>query len=210
MRSVTNIGVILLAAGQSSRMNDIKQLLPWRGTFLLQHALNTIQKIRPTIIAVVLGANSNKIKMHLEIDENNTQIIENKDWANGLGNSISKGIRYLVQNQEIEGVLICLADQPLITKEYLSKVLQEYQKNEVDIVASNYVKNMGVPAIFGPKIYPELMKLDSDYGAKDILLKYKDAILGLDTKNMLADIDTPEEYESLYNEEHTNNNTSNT
>ena len=33
MKTEGNIAMLILAAGESKRMNDIKQLLPWKNTF---------------------------------------------------------------------------------------------------------------------------------------------------------------------------------
>ena len=203
MKSHQNIGVVLLAAGQSSRMQNIKQLLPWKGTFLLQYVLNRVEELGTTRIVVVLGANASKIKGRLEIDTNRTEIIENPTWKNGLGNSISVGVKQLTKSDShFAGILICLADQPLVNSVYLQQMLTEFITKEVSIVASGYGDRMGVPAIFGPEIYNELKLLDSDYGAREILNKYKSTIRSLDGHGILADIDTPLAYQKIYNENH--------
>ncbi|PIB37754.1 hypothetical protein BFP75_19700 [Maribacter sp. 4G9] len=184
-------------------MKDIKLLLPWKGSFLLQHVLSTLEEIKPTKISVVLGANASKIKERLQIDANSTEIFENPTWKNGLGNSISVGVRHILASDvPPKGILICLADQPLVTKEYLGRLLLEFTTQDVAIVASKYEKRMGVPAVFSPSIYPELLNLNSDFGARVILEKYKTSILGMEAKGFLADIDTPEDYEDIYNQNH--------
>ncbi|KAA2216931.1 nucleotidyltransferase family protein [Maribacter flavus] len=203
MKSVQNIGVVVLAAGKSGRMQDIKQLLPWKGTFLLQYVLNRVMELEAKRIVVVLGANAQKIKSSLKTDPSSTDIIENATWEKGLGNSIAAGVRYLRETYSpLDGVLICLADQPLVTPDYLNRMLLEFSTQNVSIVASNYGKKMGVPAIFGPDLYDALLKLDSDYGARDILGFNTSVTLGLDAQGLLADIDTPEAYQKIYNENH--------
>ncbi|UWX56589.1 nucleotidyltransferase family protein [Maribacter litopenaei] len=192
-----------MAAGQSSRMRGIKQLLPWKGTFLLQHIVNVVKNIQPQKIKMVLGANIEKIKSRLEINEGMVDIIENPTWQNGLGNSIAVGVASILKSNPLpKGILICLADQPLVTEEYLMDLLDNFKTNKVDVVASNYGKRIGVPAVFGPSIYKELLGLNSDYGAKEILRKKSTAMLSLDAYGLLADIDTPSAYEKIYNENH--------
>lgn len=184
-------------------MQDIKQLLPWKGTFLLQYVLNGITQLEAKRIVVVLGANAQKIRSSLKIDPSSTDIIENPTWEKGLGNSISAGVRYLMETYSpLDGMLICLADQPLVTPDYLNRMLLEFSTHNVSIVASNYGKKLGVPAIFGQDMYPALLKLDSDYGARDILDSHTFVTLGLDAQGLLADIDTPEAYQKIYNENH--------
>ncbi|RRQ48338.1 nucleotidyltransferase family protein [Maribacter algicola] len=184
-------------------MQNIKQLLQWKGTFLLQYVLRTLEETKPAKISVVLGANASKIKGRLVIDANSTEIIENPTWKNGLGNSISVGVRHILASDvPPKGILICLADQPLVTPDYLNRMLLEFSTQNVSIVASNYGKKLGVPAIFGPDLYDTLLRLDSDYGARDILDSYTSVTLGLDAQGFLADIDTPEVYQKIYNENH--------
>ena len=203
MKSNQNIGVFVLAAGKSSRMQDIKQLLPWKGTFLLQYVLNGITELEAKRIVVVLGANAQKIRPSLKTDPASTDIIENATWEKGLGNSISAGVRYLLEKYSpLDGVLICLADQPLVTPDYLNRMLLEFSTQGVSMVASNYGKKLGVPAIFGPDLFDMLLTLDSDYGAREILDSHTSVTLGLDAQGLLADIDTPEAYQKIYNENH--------
>lgn len=197
------IAVVVLAAGQSSRMKDIKQLLPWKGTFLLQYVLNGVTELEVKRIVIVLGANAQKIKSRLKTDPSSTDIIENPTWEKGLGNSISAGVRYLREKYStLDGMLICLADQPLVNPDYLNRMLLEFSTQNVSIVASNYGKKLGVPAIFGPDLYDALLMLDSDYGARDIMDSHTSVTLGLDAQRFLADIDTQEAYQKIYNENH--------
>jgi len=198
-----NISALLLAAGQSSRMRGIKQLLPWKGTFLLQHALNTLIKLGLEKVFVVLGANSEKIRPKLNSESQMVQVIDNPTWEKGLGNSISVGIDHILKdNTEVAGVLVCLADQPLITYTYLKRLQSHFETGIYPIVASNYKDRIGVPAIFSRLVLNELLSLDSDFGAKHILTKYQSSLVALDANTILMDIDTPEEYEKLYNEHH--------
>ncbi|MDC6388514.1 nucleotidyltransferase family protein [Maribacter sp. PR1] len=198
-----NISALLLAAGQSSRMRGIKQLLPWKGTFLLQHALNTLIKLGLEKVFVVLGANSEKIRHQLDFESQLVEVIHNPTWDKGLGNSISVGIEHILKdNVEVAGVLVCLADQPLVTDTYFKRLQSHFETSIYPIVASNYKNRVGVPAIFSGTVLNELLSLDSDFGAKHILTKYQSSLVALDTNSILKDIDTPEEYEKLYNEHH--------
>lgn len=198
-----NISAILLGAGQSSRMKGIKQLLPWKGTFLLQHALNTLIKLDLEKVFVVLGANFEKIRPKLDSESQMVQVIDNPTWEKGLGNSISVGVDHILKdNTEVAGVLVCLADQPLITETYLKRLQSHFETGIYPIVASNYKDRVGVPAIFSRSVLNELLSLGSDFGAKHILTKYQSSLVALDANTILRDIDTPEEYEKLYNEHH--------
>lgn len=199
MEKSENIAVLIMAAGQSSRMKGIKQLLPWNGTTLLQHTLNTILDIKKNKVFMVLGANSDLIEAELKLVKQPVALIKNEKWQKGLGSSIACGIDFILEQEHtIDGILICLADQPLLTDVYYKKLLQIFRTNEVAIVATKYPNKSGVPAVFSTKIAQELIHLNEDYGARRIMSKYKDNMIVLDAGEQIIDIDTPETYEHLY------------
>ncbi len=194
-----NIAILMMAAGQSSRMKGIKQLLPWKGTTLLQHTLNTIYDIKKENVYIVLGANSKRIEEELHLVKQPVTPIINEKWENGLGSSIACGIDCILQKaQTIDGILICLADQPLLTSGYYQKLLQVFITKKAPIVATKYPNKSGVPAVFSTKIAQELIHLNEDHGARHIMSKYKDSMIVLDAREQIMDIDTPETYELLY------------
>lgn len=199
---MSKLVVLILAAGDSSRMGFPKQLLKWKNTTLLQHTIDTVKKIAAEEIILVLGANSEKIKA--EIDSNEVTVLVNKNWNLGLGDSIAYGINYIETIlSEAESVLIMLADQPLIDTEFLIKMIESYRSNPTRIVSTFYEEGkFGVPTIFNKKYFPELLKLNDDKGAKSVLKKYSDDLLFIDGKDFINDIDTVKDYEELFKRFH--------
>lgn len=182
-------------------MGDIKQLLAWKGTFLINHSIETVLQGDSSKTIVVLGANYEPIKA--EIQQEHIQIIYNKDWENGLGSSIAFGVKYVQNNYEVDGVLITLADQPLIDTNYLNSLVNSFEVGKNQIIASNYGnEKLGVPALFDSFYFEELTQLNNDKGAKKIIENHLDNVLALNAKHLIADIDTKEEYERLYGEHH--------
>lgn len=194
-----NIAVLILSAGQSSRMKGIKQLLPWKGTTLLLHAVNTILEVQKEKVFMVLGANSALIQDRLKLESFPVTLIKNEVWQKGLGSSIACGIdAILKQEYAIDGILICLADQPLLTGSYYKELIRVFKTNNMPIVATKYPKKSGVPAVFSIEIARELIHLNEDYGARHLMSKYKDSMIALDAGEQITDIDTPETYKLLY------------
>jgi molybdenum cofactor cytidylyltransferase len=192
------IAILILAAGESKRMQGIKQLLPWKKTTLLGNAIEQALKSKATQVYVVLGANANKIAPTIE--HYNIQNIENKDWKNGLGNSIACGVNYITENQnQYEAILITLADQPLITPTYFNELLEEYAKKEAKIIASETNNSPSVPAIFDADYFDKLTELNEDKGAKEILSANQNEVYVVRSNANLVDIDTQMEYEKVYN-----------
>ena len=192
----------MLAAGNSSRMGFPKQLLKWKNTTLLQHAINTVKEEDLEHIVLVLGANSKKIESN--IDTNRTMVLINENWGKGLGNSIAFGVKHIMKSlPNIESVLIMLADQPLIDSNYLNRMLETHYLNPSNIICTFYQNNKnGVPAIFTKKQFQDLSLLNGDQGAKVLLEKYSKNVLSLNGKGIVADIDTLEGYEALYKKHH--------
>jgi len=196
MEYQNDIAIIILAAGESTRMGTPKQLLPWKNKTLLAHTIELAKKIRPKDIFVVLGANSERIGP--TISDTELFIVKNPSWQEGMGSSIACGVEHVIsKKKEYHGVLILLCDQPLISQEYLNLLIHTFITNEKRIVATNYGKRAGVPVIFGKKNFPALTKLEGDNGAKTIINKNIYDTIVINSGENLTDLDTKVEYERL-------------
>jgi molybdenum cofactor cytidylyltransferase len=192
------IAILILAAGESKRMQGIKQLLPWKNTTLLGNTIEQTLKSKATQVYVVLGANANKIAPTIALY--NIQSIENKNWKNGLGNSIGCGVNYIIENQsDYDAIIITLADQPLITHAYYNSLIDEFAKKEAKIIASETNNTPSVPAIFDAQYFENLTQLNEDKGAKEILRTAQKEVYILHSNANLIDLDTASVYEELYN-----------
>lgn len=183
--------ILILAAGASSRMGRVKQLLPYQHTHLLgwtiEQALNTSTKV-----FCVLGANATAIEK--EIPTEKITLLYNPDFNNGLSTSIVTGVTYLY-TKEFHNVLILLADQPHISSAYLNQMIQTGEENPQHIIASNYGHKAGVPALFPKKYYRNLLTLTGDKGAKLFLEQHASNIITMPEINLI-DIDTPQDYDT--------------
>jgi len=192
------IAIIILAAGESKRMNGIKQLLPWKNTTLLGNTIEQAIQSKGNAVYVVLGANANQITP--TIAHYNIQTIENKNWKNGLGNSIACGVHFVKENQGgYDAILITLADQPLLTADYYNLLMDHYVQKEAKIIASETNNTPCVPAIFDAVYFEKLSQLNQDQGAKEILITAQNEVYRLPATANLIDIDTQMEYEKVYN-----------
>jgi molybdenum cofactor cytidylyltransferase len=196
-----NIAILILAAGESSRMGTPKQLLKWKNTTLIGHAIATAQKAKASTITV-LGANYEVIKAKINHDK--VEILKNDNWELGLGNSIAFGVNNILKRDtNFDAILVMLADQPLIDSAYLNNMLEKYKKGMSQIIATSYKsKKQGVPVLFDAIYFKELSKLNDDKGAKVIIQKYSKNVSAINADNLVSDIDTLEDYERLYNASH--------
>ncbi|MFC4220240.1 nucleotidyltransferase family protein [Flagellimonas marina] len=192
-----SIAVLILAAGASTRMEGgPKQLLPWQNTTLLGHAIEQAKQLSE-LIFVVLGAYADEIEKVIPDD---VEIIYNPHWENGMGSSISVGIEHLQNsNEKPTGVLVMLADQPLLDATYLQEIKSDFENKPCKIVATSYGNKLGVPAIFDNSLLPQLAKLHEDVGAKHIIEKNKTDTITVFPKGKEIDIDTKKEYTQYIN-----------
>ncbi|MGB3775866.1 MAG: nucleotidyltransferase family protein [Leeuwenhoekiella sp.] len=191
-----NIKILLLAAGQSSRMGKPKQLLAVGDKPLLALALDTAVSARVSGSYCVLGANMDKIKPVVETYP--IEIIENKDWKKGLGESIAIGVKTIMQNSpESEGILILLADQPWVDGEYVDAMIDKFEERPDAIIASDYGNFYGVPALFPSAYFDKLIEVKGDTGAKELLNDPSIPVIGIESSKKLSDIDTPEDFDQF-------------
>jgi molybdenum cofactor cytidylyltransferase len=191
-----SIGVVILAAGGSSRLGQPKQLLPYQGRTLLRHAAETAVASGCRPIIAVLGANAESLRG--ELTGLPVWTVENEEWESGMGISIAAGVQPLTELEHLDGAIILVADQPLITPEFLRDLVAQFEETLAPVVASEYVGTLGVPALFAETLFPELLALGGAGGAKQVIAKYHDRTTSVVFDGGAMDIDTPEDAEALY------------
>ena len=180
---MTKIPVLLLAAGSSSRMGRPKQLLPWGNATLIEHQIKTLANTGHPL-CVVLGSNSELIIPVIE--KYNIIIIINDRWEEGMGSSVSCGISHIIKSYpDADGVLIALSDQPLVTTEYITQIIRNFQSGAMQILVSKSGTGWkGVPALFDKFYFKELSELRGETGAKKIMNNYKENVIVFDGGEM--------------------------
>jgi molybdenum cofactor cytidylyltransferase len=192
----SNIGLIILAAGASTRMGTPKQLLSYRGRSFVCHITEVAIASVCQPIAVVLGANAERIKP--ELSQLPVQIVENQQWAEGMGSSIRVGLEALnTVNQNLEAVAIALCDQPFVSSQTLNQIVEAYRFTGKPIIASEYSRTLGVPVLFSRTLFSELMDLNSTQGAKQLIKKHIHEVFSVPFPEGSIDIDTPKDYEQF-------------
>lgn len=168
MKENTKIGVIILAAGSSSRLGYPKQLVKFKGKTLLQHSIDIANSLKFKVKILVLGANAKKIEK--QIDCRHFKIVHNENWEEGMGTSISRGIsESLNLYNDLDHILMLLSDQPFITSEKIQDLIRVQNSTKMSAVFSEYAGNIGVPAIFSRTLFSDLKGLKGDLGAKKLL-----------------------------------------
>ncbi len=173
-------------------MGSPKQLLPFGGTTLLGHVLDSALKADIGPVFLVLGAHEAAVRR--SVCDRQVRIIVNQDWALGQGASIAAGIAAIADAApDAPGTMIVLADQPRISAALLREMVQRVADNPDRILAAGYAGTVGVPAFFPGRYFAELRALDPAKGAKPLLERYAENVeIFLVQDN--TDIDTVDDY----------------
>lgn len=178
---------ILLAAGQSQRFNSNKLLYPViDDTPMLLVVAKKLSGVLPGSVVVISEALQT---LTTQLEQLGLRVVINQQAERGMGSSIARGVR---ASQEATGWLVNLADMPYIKTETLTSLANRLTKGS-DIVAPQYKQQRGHPVGFGRDYLNELLALDEDTGARNIVKNNRDKIEFVLTndKGVIQDIDTP-------------------
>ncbi len=192
----SNVAIIILAAGASTRMGTSKQLLPYQGGSLLRHTLESAIASVCKPVVVVLGANAEQIRSEVSLPS--VQVVENLQWNLGMSSSIRCGISSLSNCYEsIDAAVITVCDQPFISAEIINQLVAAYHSTGKPIIASQYAQTFGVPALFSYQFFSELAALKETVGAKHLIKQHFNEVFCVPFPLGAIDIDTPKDYEQL-------------
>ena len=184
-------GIILLAAGSSSRLGRAKQLIEFQGKKLIQKAIDEAKKSEANCLVVVLGANAELILTGFDITS--TPFIVNSDWQQGMSSSMQAGLRFLMEKEVIDQVLLMLCDQPFVDASLLDELITAKETSGKGIVAAAYSNTLGVPALFDKRYFEELLQLTGSEGAKKVIFNHQAEVHALDFPLGAVDLDTEED-----------------
>ena len=190
------IGIVVLAAGGSTRLRAPKQSLTFEGRSLLRRAAETAVKSICRPVIVVLGARAHLFRRDLAGLP--VQAVVNRDWAAGIGSSIRAGIAALEAGAKpVDGVVVMLCDQPLVASADIDALVAAFRQGRGSPVASRYAGTVGVPALFGRAHFPELAALGNGEGAKRVIGRHRGQAFLIPLAAAALDIDTPRDLARL-------------
>ena len=184
-------GVILLAAGSSTRLGRPKQLIEFQGKTLIKKAIEEAQNSQADCLVVVLGANPDLIQTGF--DHTKTPFVINPNWQFGMSSSMQAGLRFLMEKEVINQVVLMLCDQPFVDSSLLDQLITAKYTSGKGIVAASYSNTLGVPALFDRRYFEELLQLTGSEGAKKIIFKHQAEVHALDFPLGAVDLDTEED-----------------
>lgn len=184
---------LVLAAGRASRYGAVKQLARFRGTSLVARAMRVAEDICCGDSLLITGFEGHAV--HAACAPLRGFLVHNESFDNGLGSSIACGAAAIPD--AARGILILLADQPLVSAGHLEKLATCWRASPDCAVATRFADAVGVPAIFPSSDFAALRGLSGDRGAQPLLLAHGKALLTVDCDAAAVDIDCPADLRAL-------------
>lgn len=186
------INGLILAAGNSSRLGQPKQLVKYQGMSLLADIENKLLNICDNVY-VVLGYQAERFEHEISAAET----IINSDWQAGMGSSLAQGVKKA--SQHCDGLLVALCDQPLIELEHYQNLAQTFNQNPEKIIATSYQQQKGVPVIFPQSYFQQLTATKADSGAQALITSNQQNVIKIVCQAASYDIDSVADLSKLDN-----------
>lgn len=184
---------VVLAAGTSSRFGALKQLACYEGMHLVCRAVRLAENVCQEHSVLVTGHHWQEV--HKACEPLRGFLINNDAFEAGMAGSIACGVRTIAETAG--AVFLLLADQPLISAEYLQQMINEWDESAETIVCSEFGGACGPPVIFPAKYFTELVRLKGDQGARFLLEAHAEYVVRLPCENAAIDIDVPTDLAEL-------------
>lgn len=197
MTTEPGIWAVILAAGESKRMNSPKLILPYGKTTMIGHLIDNILKSDINNILVVLGGWRDELVKAIE--GLHVSSCFNDNYKSGMLSSVICGLDSLPPGTE--AAMIFPGDQPDISPEIINSLIRSLSITDRGIMIAVHEGIRGHPILIRKKFFAEVEKLDSGIGLRELLSKFHNEVYEVETVNkmVLRDIDTHEEYLNAIN-----------
>ena len=188
------VSAVILAAGESRRMGQPKQMLLVDGQPMLALVVRTVLAAGLDDVVVVLGAAAAEVQQALAGLPVRTVI--NDAWREGMASSLRAGLALV--SPAAEAVLFVPADLPRLTAQAITAVIDCFASTGKPIVIPTSQGCRGNPVLFARRLFPELLAVQGDQGGRSLFASHQQeiALVEVGDKGIVVDVDTPEQYQS--------------
>jgi molybdenum cofactor cytidylyltransferase len=189
-QSATPPIVLLLAAGEGRRYGDLKQLARIEGEPMVRRVARTAIATGVPVV-VVTGAQAERVE--LAVADLPLRFVRHAGWQQGMGGSLAAGIGHLrTHHPRASGVLLCLADQPLVDADLLGRMLQRHRAAPDRLLATRSAAASGPPVLFPRDCLEDLATWSGARGAHRMLEQQAARVEWFES-SLAGDVDTPED-----------------
>ena len=187
------ISAILLAAGESRRMGEFKQLLTFYGKTFVECCADHLLAAPVDELIVVTGHREADVRRAL--GPRRVRFAHNPDYRDGMSSSVKCGVAAL--SPAADAVLVALVDQPQIAPATIKRVIAEYEQHRPLIVIPTYQGRNGHPVLIDLRLRDELLAFDASQGLRQVIHAHAADVVHIEvtTDTVLTDFDYPEDYE---------------
>lgn len=187
----SDVAAMVLAAGRSVRMGEPKLFMRIGRMTLIERVLTNVEESRVNEIILVTGKDSRRIAK-LVRDDSRIKVIQNANYRQGLSSSIRAGLTVLTH---ADAAILVHADQPFADSALLDRMIRAYEKDRCQIVAWTWRNEFRPPVLFDRKLWPEILKVQGDHGAKEVIERHRKEIHPLKARSEVyfLDVDKPED-----------------
>ena len=186
------ISAILLAAGESKRMGQPKQLMPFDHSTIVEQTIDNLLDSRVSEVIVVLGHRAEEVIKTIAAKP--VKIAINPNYQQGMSTSIIAGLKLI--DSRAQAVIIALGDQPFVDKQTINSLMEAFVAHNRGIAIPVYKGRRGHPIIFAIRYKGELLGLKGDIGGREIIDRHPDDMLevAVNCEGVCIDIDTMDNY----------------
>lgn len=188
------IEAIILAAGESRRMGQLKPLIKINKLTFLQRITHELKSSGITNISIVVGFQADKIKRESGAIGH---FVVNENYTNGQFSSLQCGIKSLSEN--CSGVVVCLGDQPQVKSNWIKSLVHNFNESHAAIIRPSFHGKSGHPVLYSAKVFETILNMPPTATAKELMSQYKDEsrFVDIDSDGILYDADWPEDVERV-------------
>lgn len=190
---------IILAAGESRRLGKPKQLIDLGGRPIVEWVVDTALASNLDRVVLVLGRDHRTI-LDLLADKAGHPRLEavfNPRFEEGQSSSLRAGLLNVCD--QFSAAMFLLGDQPLVDAALINLLLERFGTSDKTICVPSYAGRRGNPTLFGSPLYPLLLEITGDKGARQVIAAHPREVLevNIEDPTPFLDIDTREDFERI-------------
>ncbi|UYN89264.1 MAG: nucleotidyltransferase family protein [Anaerolineales bacterium] len=187
------IAGVILAAGESKRLGQPKQLLDWKGKPFVRQVAETALAARLDPVVVVTGAAAAEVSAVL--DGLPVRIVHNAHWAQGQSSSVKAGLAAVPP--QAAAAIFMVVDQPQLPVRLLDALQEHYAEQRPPIIATLVDGKRTNPVLFDRSTFADFDSLEGDTGGRALFSKHQVTWYPWLDTSLVFDVDTSEDYERL-------------
>lgn len=198
--ATSSVAAVILAAGQSARMGQAKQLLRVGGRTVLECVLENVRHAGIEEVVLVLGFDAERIQHTLPaplLEE--VKIVLNSQYEQGMATSLRVGL--VAVSEAASAALLVLGDQPFVQPTTIRRIVEHSQNTSAEIVIPVFGGQRGNPVLIRRSLFAEAMSLHGDTGCRALSAGHANVMeqIAVEDEGILLDLDNPDDYQRLHN-----------